>query len=98
MKSTGRLIQFPGGLAELRADLGALCSSKLTVPPVMGIMQRNRLFSRIDEALGNKASLTVIKAPAGSGKTSLLASWASCTDTAVAWLSLDSSDNDLTRF
>ena len=98
MKSTGRLIQFPGSLAGLRQDLGALCSSKLTVPPVVGLMQRDRLFSRLDQALLNKASLTVIKAPAGSGKTSLLASWANCTTAAVAWLSLDSSDNDLTRF
>ena len=43
------------------------------------------------------APLTLVVAPAGSGKTSLLRSWAAETPTPVAWLSLDDDDRDPSR-
>jgi LuxR family maltose regulon positive regulatory protein len=42
--------------------------------------------------------LTLISAPAGSGKTTLVSEWVAGCDLPVAWLSLDANDNDLTRF
>ena len=42
--------------------------------------------------------LTLVSAPAGYGKTTLLAEWARTRGEEVAWLSLDEGDNDVTRF
>lgn len=42
--------------------------------------------------------LTLVSAPAGYGKTTLLAEWAPTSGEEVAWLSLDEGDNDVTRF
>jgi LuxR family maltose regulon positive regulatory protein len=43
-------------------------------------------------------ALTLISAPAGFGKTTLLAQWLASTRMPVAWLSVDVEDNDPTRF
>ena len=43
-------------------------------------------------------ALTLISAPAGFGKTTLLAQWLAETRTPVAWLSFGAEDNDPTRF
>jgi LuxR family transcriptional regulator, maltose regulon positive regulatory protein len=45
-----------------------------------------------------KGPLTLLAAPAGFGKTHLLLEWAKETRLPVAWLTLDSDDNDLSRF
>jgi LuxR family maltose regulon positive regulatory protein len=42
--------------------------------------------------------LTLISAPAGFGKTTLLAEWIAQTSLPVAWLSVDQGDNDPYRF
>ena len=47
---------------------------------------------------GCKLPLVLLSASAGSGKTTLLAAWASQYPHPVAWLSLDSLDNDPLRF
>ena len=56
---------------------------------------RPRLLRLLDEAV--EAPLTLVVAPAGVGKTVLLAGWAAQTGTAVGWLSLDESDRDPTQ-
>lgn len=68
------------------------------VPPVgrQHVVMRPRLIARLDEGLA--AALTLVAAPAGFGKTTLVAEWARRGDTPVAWLSLDSGDNDPARF
>jgi LuxR family maltose regulon positive regulatory protein len=58
---------------------------------------------RLDEGLSLGHRLTLISAPAGFGKTTLLSEWVQAMGEAtppiaVAWLSLDASDNDPTRF
>jgi LuxR family maltose regulon positive regulatory protein len=47
---------------------------------------------------GLKGKLTLISAPAGYGKTTLLSHWISQVDRSVTWISLDDDDNDFTRF
>ncbi|MEJ2209844.1 MAG: AAA family ATPase, partial [Anaerolineae bacterium] len=42
--------------------------------------------------------MTLVSAPAGFGKTTLLSHWLHQTDRPVTWLSLDEGDNDLARF
>jgi LuxR family maltose regulon positive regulatory protein len=54
------------------------------------------LIERLDATL--KYPLTLISAPAGSGKTSALSAWIAHSTSSIAWLSLDKGDNDPTRF
>src|SRR6266699_3264005 len=74
----------------------ALLATKLHVPrPQPGFVPRPRLAGRLDEGLARQ--LILVCAPAGSGKTALLADWARRDRCPVAWLSLDASDNDPAR-
>ena len=64
-----------------------------------GLVPRGRLLERLDQ--GTERKLTLISAPAGFGKTTLLAEWVSATPVGEwpgARASLDQSDNDPTRF
>ena len=79
------------------AGRDALLSTKLHAPgPRPGFVPRPRLTERLDEALGR--GVVLVCAPAGYGKTALLASWAQRCQQPVAWLSLDAGDNDPARF
>jgi ATP/maltotriose-dependent transcriptional regulator MalT len=51
---------------------------------------------RLHAGLHNK--LTLISAPAGFGKTTLLSEWTPHSERCVTWVSLDASDNDPTHF
>jgi LuxR family transcriptional regulator, maltose regulon positive regulatory protein len=74
-----------------------LLATKLHVPRARpDFVVRPRLAARLDEGLGRE--LILVCAPAGFGKSALLASWASSGRHPVAWLSLDSGDNDPARF
>ena len=71
--------------------------TKLAVPALNEqLVVRPRLLALLDGAV--PGGLMLVAAPAGFGKTTLLAQWAGQTPAAVAWLSLDESDNDLGRF
>ena len=79
------------------AGRDALLSTKLHAPgPRPGFVPRPRLTERLDEALGR--GVVLVCAPAGYGKTALLAGWAQRCQQPVAWLSLDAGDNDPARF
>ena len=74
-----------------------LLATKLHMPgPRPGLVPRPRLTARLDEGLAR--GLILASAPAGYGKTVLLADWARCGEHPVAWLSLDAGDNDPARF
>ena len=61
------------------------------------ILERLHLQYKLDEAVGG--NVTLVSAPTGFGKTTLVAHWVTTTAVAeVAWLSLDENDNDLFRF
>ena len=74
-----------------------LLATKLNRPaPDDKNILRPRLISFLDA--GTAKRITVISAPAGFGKTTLVAQWLYRCGMASAWLSLDASDNDPERF
>ena len=77
-----------------------LVATKLNMPlPRPHLVERQRLRALLDRGLETK--LTLISAPAGFGKTTLLAEWLSGSarpSLAIAWLSLDESDNEPSAF
>src|SRR5436305_985343 len=79
-----------------------ILATKLYIPPPPAkVVVRTRLVERLNEELHRK--LTLISAPAGFGKTTLVSEWVASRKQReplirVAWLSLDEGDNDPTRF
>ena len=74
-----------------------LLRAKLYVPRGRAdAVPRPRLYERLDE--GVRRELTVVSAPAGFGKTTLLADWSQRCELPVAWVSLDERDDDPVRF
>ncbi|MFD0961581.1 LuxR C-terminal-related transcriptional regulator [Paenibacillus chungangensis] len=74
-----------------------IIATKLHIPRQRSaLVTRPRLIHRLNEGL-NRA-LTLVTAPAGYGKTTLLSEWATIVDTPVAWVSLDQGENDRMRF
>ena len=68
-------------------------------PPASAkIVLRPRLIERLNEGLAAGRKLTLISAPAGFGKTTLVSEWLAGCGRPVAWLSLDEGDNDPARF
>jgi LuxR family maltose regulon positive regulatory protein len=64
------------------------------------LVARPRLVEQLDTTLQASNRLTLVSAPAGFGKTTLLGDWLARLDarsTRTAWLSLDDGDNDLAR-
>jgi LuxR family maltose regulon positive regulatory protein len=75
-----------------------LLATKLTLPRIsLPQVPRPRLFDLLNA--GTQQLLTLVSAPAGGGKTTLLASWSSSRQPPgpVAWLSLDAGDNEAGR-
>jgi LuxR family transcriptional regulator, maltose regulon positive regulatory protein len=76
-----------------------LLATKLTLPRTsLPQVRRPRLFDLLNA--GTQQLLTLVSAPAGAGKTTMLASWSSSRQPPgpVAWLSLDVGDNEAGRF
>jgi LuxR family maltose regulon positive regulatory protein len=80
-----------------------LLKTKLYIPPARPeLVSRPHLIERLNAGLHRK--LTLISAPAGFGKTTLLSEWVHAVGAQraapqpVAWLSLDENDSDPTRF
>jgi LuxR family maltose regulon positive regulatory protein len=79
---------------------GTLLDAKVRVPRLRrGLVARPRLSDRMSR--GSDSVLTLVSAPAGFGKTTLLTDWVAGLGRdgrAIAWLSLDQRDNDPTVF
>src|SRR6202165_4349013 len=74
-----------------------ILATKLYIPPLRPHMViRPRLLERLREGLHRNLSL--ISAPAGFGKTTLVSEWVLGCERPAAWLSLDKGENDPTRF
>jgi len=76
-----------------------LLSTKLFIPSIRPeLVSRPRLIERLNEGLRRTPGVTLISAPAGFGKTTLVSEWVAGCEQPTAWLSLDEGDNDPTRF
>jgi LuxR family maltose regulon positive regulatory protein len=74
-----------------------ILAMKLYIPAARSkVVPRPRLIERLKERLNGK--LTLISAPAGFGKTTLISEWVAQCGRPTAWLSLDEWDSDFTRF
>ncbi len=74
-----------------------LLTTKLFLPPCRsGAVPRRHLIERLNREFHGRVIL--VSAPAGFGKTSLVATWAVQCGQPVSWLSLDEADNDPGRF
>ena len=78
-----------------------ILSTKLYVPPIQSsLVQRPRLVQHLESGYKNGKRVTLVSAPAGFGKTTVIREW--ITDKVLekpfGWLSLDDGDNDPVRF
>jgi len=75
----------------------ALLATKFHIPQLHSdLLTRPRLLDQLEQAVAY--GLLLVSAPAGFGKSSLLAEWARNSDRPVGWVSLDVDDNDPVRF
>jgi LuxR family maltose regulon positive regulatory protein len=88
----------------------SLLQTKLYTPPLRpNLVSRPRLIERLNQGLAEDKKLTLISAPAGFGKTTLITEWryripdstgskSACQDPKFGWLSLDEGENDPVQF
>lgn len=84
--------------ARIAAPDAVVLETKLTPPPARSEhVERRDLVAALEA--GSARKLTLVAAPPGFGKSTLLAAWsATHAASTVAWLSLDDTDNDPARF
>jgi LuxR family maltose regulon positive regulatory protein len=81
-----------------------ILATKFFIPsPRANAVARPRMIDQLDAGLRSGKKLSLVSAPAGFGKTSMLSEWMARIrqgepETRVAWLSLESADNDPARF
>lgn len=76
-----------------------ILKTKLFCPGLPGpAVARPRLVALLEEGLRQGHRLSLVSAPAGFGKTSVVVEWLSASGRAFTWLSLDEGDNDPVRF
>src|SRR5438046_7599815 len=75
----------------------SILATKLYIPQLRPhLVSRPRLLERLNEGLHR--NLTLISAPAGFGKTTLVSEWVGGIERPAAWLSLDEGDSDPAHF
>ena len=80
-------------------DVGELVATKLQAPTVpRHLVRRARLDDLLDRAVAERHRLVLVSAPAGTGKTTLLAGSLRDRDDDLAWLQVEDSDADPVRF
>lgn len=76
-----------------------ILATKLYIPPPRpDVVPRPRLLERLNEGLDRNRTLTLVSAPVGFGKSTLVSAWIAGLGRPTAWLSLDDGDNALPRF
>jgi ATP/maltotriose-dependent transcriptional regulator MalT len=75
----------------------SIIRTKLHQPPIHeNHIHRERLLDRLDQRL--QRSITLVAAPAGYGKTTMVSCWLKANSSPSAWISLEKNDNDLRLF
>jgi LuxR family maltose regulon positive regulatory protein len=98
----GALVIRDGAARRVNRHIAAPCATPLIAtkllvpPPSTGLLARERLITQL--AQGLQRPLTLVIAPAGYGKTTLLSAWARQSATPIAWVSLDADDSAPRRF
>jgi LuxR family maltose regulon positive regulatory protein len=78
---------------------GSLAATKLQPPePPARLVDRARLAAVLDAADTDEVPVVLVSAPAGSGKSTLVAGWVAARPGRVAWLQVEESDADPARF
>ena len=96
-RDTGSGAMEKTALPRLTGGDGPLLATKLHMPrPGTRLVRRTLLNERLIQGLAG--AMTLISASAGFGKTTLLCDWLTESKTPVAWLSLETADNELVRF
>lgn len=75
-----------------------LATKLYSPPPRPNVIRRPRLIDQLDKGHSTGRKLTLIAAPAGFGKTTLISEWIAGCGRPTAWLSLDEGDSDPVRF
>jgi len=70
--------------------------AKIMRPRLAGVLPRSRLFDLLDR--GCRSPVVWVSGPAGSGKTTLVASWLDAKKIPCLWYHLDEGDNDIATF
>ncbi len=85
-------------MTQATAATGTLIRTKLHAPAPRELVPRHSVLGYLRSASPRR--LTLVRAPAGWGKSSLVSAWAAAdaADRPFAWVSLDRSDNDPVRF
>ena len=79
-------------------ELG-MAATKLRPPALpTRLVERTRLDETLDDAVARAVPLVLASAPAGSGKSTMLAAWASRQPQPAAWLQVEDGDSDPARF
>ena len=76
-----------------------IIKTKINLPSLKrNLVLRSRMTKALTDGIENGRKLTLISAPAGFGKTTLVSSWVEGNNIPAAWISLDDGDSDPTRF
>jgi LuxR family maltose regulon positive regulatory protein len=79
--------------------MDSLMTTKIRVPPQRShIVPRPRLVQKMEDDWARRRRLTLVSAPAGFGKTTLLAEWIRSGGHPCGWVSLEAADNSLQKF
>lgn len=77
----------------------SLLSTKIHLPPLRhNLVPRTQLIEKLERGMQAGARLTLVSAPAGFGKTTLIRSWLDSSEVPGTWLTIDEEDNDPYRF
>jgi LuxR family maltose regulon positive regulatory protein len=87
------------GKLSTGSEILPILKTKLFTPPLRtNVIARPNLIQRLEEGFRAGYRLTLVSAPAGFGKTTLLSEWVHHMRSPSTWLSLDEGENDFTRF
>src|SRR3990172_3762478 len=89
------VVQF--GRVQRSRAAGASTLAKITRPSLSGVFARGRLYRLLDQAR-RKHPIIWISAPAGAGKTTLIASYLQARKLPALWYQMDAGDNDVASF